>query len=68
MKEASRTTRSVAFFTKREVTGDEIKDSISAILLAYDYLDQLEDELAVPVHDRFPFQQMPTGGPHASPY
>ena len=36
------------FLRLREVTGDEIRDSISAICRVYDYLDQLERDLAVP--------------------
>jgi hypothetical protein len=36
------------FLPLREVTGDEIQDSISAICRVYDYLDQLERDLAVP--------------------
>jgi hypothetical protein len=48
---------SVAFFLPRETTGDEIKDSISAILRVYDYLYQLENDVAVP------FRPMSEGEP-----
>jgi hypothetical protein len=36
------------FLPLREVTGDEIQDSISSICRVYDYLDQLDRDLAVP--------------------
>jgi hypothetical protein len=38
------------FLPDREPTADEIKDTISAICKVYDYLDQLEHDLAVPAH------------------
>lgn len=45
------------FLPLREVTGDEIQDSISAICRVYDYLDQLERDLAVPI--RLPSESGP---------
>jgi hypothetical protein len=44
---------SVAFFSQRKAAGDAIKDSISAILNVYDYLNGLEIELAVPFRSKF---------------
>jgi hypothetical protein len=38
------------FLPDPEPTGDEIKDKISAICKIYDYLNQLEHDLAVPSH------------------